>query len=531
MALLRSLAAEAAMASRLVSGLGPFFSAPLTLRECRSRVERSLEHRQSRFLALVRRGIYEHPPSPYLPLLKRAGASFADVEALVARGGVEYALARLYDAGVRVTLDEFKGRHPIRRGDLEVVTTGRTFDNPLSTTHYQLQSSGSRGPAARHGVDLDMLTHEACYERLFMEDFGFLDRPFGLWRIVPPGGSALKTVLRLSRVGIAVDRWFSQTPLSFRHGPKHAIFLRTIQAAARLRGRPFPTPVHVSLQQAEIVAEWVAARRAEGRPAVLSTSSSCAVRVSAAALERGLDIRGTFFRSGGEPLSEGKMEVIRRAGCGAQTHFAMSEVGLIGIGCRHAVAPDDVHLMADKVAVLQREAGAAGVPGLWLSTIHWSAPRLMMNVDLGDYGVIERRRCGCVWDSLGFTEHFHTIRSYEKLTTGGMHFVGADLIALAEETLPARFGGHATDFQFVEEEEHGLPRVHLVISPRVGPLDEDAVAGEVLSALGGRDAAHRAMAAFWRDGQTLRIVRREPYATRTGKIQTLHLARPAEVAS
>jgi hypothetical protein len=332
--------------------------------------------------------------------------------------------------------------------------------------------------------------------------------------------------MRFARIDLAVDRWFSQTPVSFRDDPKHAVFLRAIEAAAWWHGRPFPRPVHVPLPQAEVVARWLADRSAEGVPAVLSTPSSCAVRVSAAALEQGFDISGTFFRSGGEPLSAGKMDVIRRAGATAQTHYGMSEVGRIAIACRHAVAPDDVHLAMDKIAVLEREAGPGRVPGIWMSTIHWSAPRLMLNVEIGDYGVLERRSCGCVWDGLGFAEHLHTIRSYEKLTTGGMHFMGADLIALAEETLPKRFGGAATDYQFVEEEEDGIARVHIVISPRVGPLDDEAVEREVLAALSARDAANRAMAVFWRDGRTLRVVRREPHVGRTGKIQTLHASRP-----
>jgi hypothetical protein len=38
------------------------------------------------------------------------------------------------------------------------------------------------------------------------------------------------------------------------------------------------------------------------------------------------------------------------------------------------------------------------------------------------------------------------------------------------------------------------------------------------------------MAAIWRDGRTLRVVRREPYATRTGKILALHVERPGVVA-
>ena len=57
---------------------------------------------------------------------------------------------------------------------------------------------------------------------------------------------------------------------------------------------------------------------------------------------------------------------------------------------------------------------------------------------------------------LGFTTHLHTVRSYEKLTSGGVMFMGSMLHELLEETLPARFGGSPLDYQLVEEEEDGV---------------------------------------------------------------------------
>ena len=147
----------------------------------------------------------------------------------------------------------------------------------------------------------------------------------------------------------------------------------------------------------------------------------------------------------------------------------------------------------------------------------------MINVELGDHGVLERRTCGCPWDALGYTQHLHTIRSYEKLVTEGMHFIGADLTALVDEILPARFGGSSTDYQFVEEERDGLTRVLLRVSPRIGPADERRIEEAVLQVLGERDAAHRMMAGLWGDGGTLQVVRREPHATRTGKVHVLHV--------
>jgi hypothetical protein len=149
-------------------------------------------------------------------------------------------------------------------------------------------------------------------------------------------------------------------------------------------------------------------------------------------------------------------------------------------------------------------------------------PKIMLNVEIGDTAVFGRRACGCAWDRLGFTDHLHTIFSYEKLTTEGMHFMGVDLLALVEDVLPARFGGAATDYQFVEAEREGLASVQLVVSPRVGTLDERVVSTAVLDYLASRDRGHRLMAGVWRQSGTIQLVRREPEASGNGKIQALH---------
>jgi hypothetical protein len=282
----------------------------------------------------------------------------------------------------------------------------------------------------------------------------------------------------------------------------------------------------VPLARADVIARWLAGHTAKGRPAHLNTTSSAAVRVATAAREGGFDISGKFFRTGGEPLSPGKVRTIRAAGCEVVCHYSMSEVGRIGVACGRPEADDDVHIVLDKVALLERDCSLSvggHVRGLMLSTVQWGSPKIMLNVEVGDYGVLKQRACGCPWDALGFTLHLHTIRSYEKLTSEGMHFVGADLVAIVEDVLPAQFGGDATDYQFVEEEELGLPRVSLVVSPRVGEADTARIEAAVLAALAARGAANKMMATVWADGRTLRVVRRQPYVTASGKIHSLHV--------
>jgi hypothetical protein len=149
----------------------------------------------------------------------------------------------------------------------------------------------------------------------------------------------------------------------------------------------------------------------------------------------------------------------------------------------------------------------------------------MINVEVGDYGTFETRRCGCPLGDLGFDRHMHTIRSFEKLTSEGIHIASSDLIKLLEEVLPQTYGGGANDYQIVEDERSGLPQVNLVISPSVGSLDTEMVVRTVLDFLGTRSSANELTIEYWRQGGTLKVLRRDPYSTLASKVQALHILR------
>jgi phenylacetate-coenzyme A ligase PaaK-like adenylate-forming protein len=245
-----------------------------------------------------------------------------------------------------------------------------------------------------------------------------------------------------------------------------------------------------------------------------------------------LDISGTVFRVGGEPYTSAKAEAIERSGSRAISYYGAVETGSIGMGCGEPSQLDDVHLLTDKLGIIQRERsvadGAARVGALVFTTLLPTAPRLLLNVESDDYGVLEERECGCLFGRLGFTRHLHGIHSYDKLTSGGMTFVGSDLVALLDEAMPARFGGAPADYQLVEEEEQGIPRISIVVSPRVGEVDEIEVIDMVLAALAAGPAYKRMMASVWQGGNTLKVVRRNPHATATAKILPLHVLKRRE---
>jgi hypothetical protein len=119
------------------------------------------------------------------------------------------------------------------------------------------------------------------------------------------------------------------------------------------------------------------------------------------------------------------------------------------------------------------------------------------------------------------------VGSFEKLTAGGMTFLDADVVTILEEVLPERFGGIATDYQLIEDEDAGgRTEVRLVIHPRIGPVDPATVVDVFLAALGEGVGPERVMGYLWRDAQVVRVERRPPYTTPSGKILHLHHARP-----
>lgn len=507
------------MSGRYARDLPAFVRHPLAPPECRRLAVEHLANRTASFLELVKRGVFGLTKSPYRALFDWARIRFEDVACLAAEHGVEGALERLYDAGVWVRLEEFKGRRPIQRNGSSLEVCAEDFDNPLLKPQFEGRTGGSHGPARRLLLDLDLLTHDAACHYLYMAGFNQLDRPMGVWRPVPPDNSGIRKILLQARLGRRMDRWFSQSQLEAGSGQgKYFAFTWYTLVACRLFGVPQAWPEYTPFKDASQIAAWLAEQRRGGRPAYLDTLASAAVRVCLAAKHAGLDISGTFFRVGSEPLTPAKARAINDAGCRVACHYAMSELGPVGMACARGAGVDDMHLLESKVAVIQRDTGA-----LHFTSLHPSCPKLMINVETGDRGVLERRSCGCPLGEVGFDRHIHSVRSYEKLTSEGIHFLGTELITLLEEVLPGAFGGSPADYQLVEAEQEGLSKVSLLVSPRVGALDDERVVRTTLDFLRSHSAGHRLMADFWEQGRTLQVVRREPYITQAGKILPLHI--------
>jgi hypothetical protein len=166
------------------------------------------------------------------------------------------------------------------------------------------------------------------------------------------------------------------------------------------------------------------------------------------------------------------------------------------------------------------------VPAFNLTALLPTAPKVMLNVQLDDYGIVEERHCGCPLEAYGFTTHLREIRSYSKLTSEGATLIGTDMLRILEEVLPARFGGSPLDYQLMEhEDENGLTRLSLIVHPRIAIADEQTVVGCVLDGLRRTSAMADAARISWKDTGTIRVLRSEPVWTGRGKLLPLHIAR------
>jgi hypothetical protein len=521
---LRLLCDEVAAAARFLPRLPSFLRRPLTSAEAHAMLRRRRERRQADFLLLARLAIYDHPASPYAELLRIAGCEYGDLERLVREDGIEGALRTLYRHGVFLTVDEYKGRRAAIRGNTTITVDPNSLRNPLAGAHVPGRSSGSRSAGTAVAFDLDFVRGCAVNSLLSLEARGGASWLKADWEV--PGVGGTFRLLKLSSFGAPVARWFSHVdPAVAARYRWNAWGLRW---AGRVAGAALPAPEHAPLDAPLVIARWMVDTRRAGLTPYLLTFASSAVRLSQAAFEAGIDLGGAKLLLMGEPTTAARLAAIRRSGAEALPRYGSIEVGPIGYGCLSPEAPDDVHLFDDLHALLQPgpDAGLHGhfAEAVFLTSLRPAAPFVMLNVSMGDQATMGSRCCGCPMERLGWTTHLQGIRSYEKLTTQGMTFLDTDVIRVLEEVLPGRFGGAPTHYQLLEEEVHdSRPILRLLVHPAVGAVDSAAVVETFLQAIAAGSGGERMMSLLWRDAALVRVERREPVATGSGKILHLHV--------
>ena len=504
------------MGGRLLRGLPRYLRHPLTPRQAREILHQRQQGREADFLELVRRAILEVPESPYRILLRYAGCDYEDIARLVHGDGVEAALRALHREGVHLTVDEFKGRRPVARGGLEIEVDPGRLRNPVADPSLWGRTSGSGGGATYVPIGLESIHDRAVNTYLALDARGGARWHNAVW-----GAPGMAPMLWYSVCGGPAARWFSKLdPGMAGVDARYRWSVRILRWRSRLAGVSLPSLEPVPLDDPRPIALWMASVLRKGEVPHLWGAPSSALRLCRTAAENGIDLTGARFTVTGEPVTESRLAALRDAGAEAVPDYGSAESGgPLAQGCLAPEAPDDVHFFDDLHALIQAEGSGFPTGALLVSTLRRTAPFVLLNVSMGDQAVVVDRRCGCALEALGWRTHLHTIRSYEKVTAGGMTFMDADVIRVLEEVLPRRFGGGPSDYQLVEEEtSEGHPRLRLLVAPEVGPIDPGAVADAFLSALAAGSRGARVMALQWRVGGFVHVDRRAPVPTAAGKV-------------
>jgi hypothetical protein len=308
-------------------------------------------------------------------------------------------------------------------------------------------------------ADLEFLRDRAVNSLVALAARGGSRWRHATWSV--PGADALVPILRLTVAGARPSRWFSlvagTTPGLH---PRYRWSERALSWAWTVAGLGILRPVPATLEDPGPIVRWLAQTRRAGATPHLYALVSPAVRLCQAAQASGIDLAGTEFTVTGEPLTGARLAAIHQVGAEARPTYASAEAGAIGEGCLHRGAPDDVHVLRDRLAVIQPgdDTGPLSGTGLLISSLRPVGPFVFLNVSLGDQAELSERRCGCLLEAVGWTTHLHAIRSQEKLTAWGMSLLDSDVVRVLEETLPARFGGGPTHYQLVEDPgENGIP--------------------------------------------------------------------------
>jgi hypothetical protein len=493
--------------------------------EAHELVQARIIGRGANFLQVVERNVFGNPGSPYHPLFEMAGCEYGDLTKMIESDGLDKTLVELRRNGVYFTFEEYKGRQTVVRGGRDIPLKPSDFDNIAFGGRMEGETGGSTGNPNRYYLDFDHIAQETPTTMLAMQAYGVLEAPVGIWMGVLPDASGPANLLRFVNSGHVPEKWFANViaPNLKKHQLKSSVYNRAIVSLGRRYGVPIPSPEPLSLDEAAVVAKWVSDTIRSRGKCILYGQVSKGLRVAIAALESGLDLTGATFLVGGEPITPAKVSTMSRSGAVCIPVYAFSEHGKMGMGCTNPISVDEVHLFEDLLALIQHPREVAG-HDIVVDSFHWTslsiaAPKVLINVESDDYGIVEERACGCLLHAYGFKKLLRNIRSFSKLTGEGVTLVGRNLVHVLEEVLPSRFGGSLLDYQLAEEEDdNGVTRVNLIIDPKIQIEDENEVISAFLQA-----ASAESVQQVWAPANTIKIKRAKPILTARGKLLPLHL--------
>jgi hypothetical protein len=520
---------------RLIKAVPGFFRERVTLERAKEEIKGNLNRREERFLDIVRSQIFDQPRSPYLKLLKWVGCDFSDLQGAVRRFGVEGTLIRLAREGAYLTIEEFKGKKDVVRGGDSFRVFPGAFDSNLGSVGYRTQSSGTSNEPTRSFVSLGLLRIRTPVSCVAFAAHGLFSHAHAMYDSILPGSGGINNLLIYSKMGLTTDRWFAQkVPISARSERfYHYLTTQLIVLAASRFGSGFPKPEFMAHEEIETIVYWAAAEQSRQGAACITTAASNAVRIARQALRLGISLDRTKFIVTGEPFTESKREAIEAIGAAGIPRYAYGGSVNIGYGCANPLFTDEVHVNQHLLALCANprplNETSSGINPLLCTTLDPAFPRLLFNVESGDYGCIIRRECGCALEEAGLSLHLHRIRSFEKFTSEGMNYFYGDLYELFERTFPREFGGDPGDYQLIEEEDDtGQTRLTLIVHPQVKDLDDNRIIAVLRAELSKRSRGDRFMTDVWTRAGTFKLKREVPYASPRGKVLPLHILHAPE---
>jgi hypothetical protein len=512
----------------LAAALPKFFRERIALQRAEEETKRLLGTRVERFLELVRSEVYERRNSPYLPLLRHAGCDFSDLESGIPRHGLEETLVKLAAEGVYLTSDEFKGKTEIVRGGISFRVSPKDFERRESSAGFTGESSGTRNLPVKTFSSLESLSLWAQGTAVFYAVHDLFSCVHAVYEPVLAG--RMYHVLINGKLGVPVDRWFALNVASYGvlEDQFHYLNARVVSRTGSWSGCSIARPEYLHPGDFKPIIDWIVENRGQGERCCITTVISNATRIARKALQARISLDHVTFMASGEPLTQAKKRVMEDTG--ARIALRYGPGGLFGaaLGCGNPCFIDEMHVPQTMFTFVEHpkplDYGGPLFHPLMQTTTHPTAPRFLFNVENGDCATIITRDCGCPLQKVGFTQHIHTVRSFEKMTSEGMNYSATDLFDLLENTIPSEFGGEPGDYQLVEEEdERGQTRLTLVVHPEVGELDNEKLLSRLQVGLAQGSRNHRFIAKVWQDAGAFRIKRELPHASARGKILPLHI--------
>lgn len=302
-----------------VANAAAYFRNSLDIDSALARVAALSTDREDRLADVLRHSVFGKQNNPYTALFRAAGCELGDAEKLLRKDGVQSALRRFYDAGVRLEVREFKAAADKLR-------------NPRASHHVRARSGGSRSDGTPVLIDLRFQRDCAASLGVMLAAREGQEWVKGDWETL--GAGARFRILKLSGIGDAPTGWFSQVDPADPSLP--AVFrwnTVAVRFAARLGGKPLPAPMFAPVAAPNSVIDWCqSVLRAKQTPMIFTFPSS-AVALCAYANRKGRDIAGTRLLISGEPVTEARLRTIRAAGCVPLPRYGTVETGAIGYGC------------------------------------------------------------------------------------------------------------------------------------------------------------------------------------------------------